>query len=57
MQPKTKQTRATDGQLLIARREAACRLNMSLRSFERYVQPHIAMIRRRLVEARSGHRT
>lgn len=36
----------TDSKLLLTWQEAASRLGMSLRSFERYVQPNLAMIRR-----------
>ena len=34
------------GEIVVARREAARRLGMSLASFERHVQPHIPLIRR-----------
>jgi hypothetical protein len=42
--------------ILIGRREAAQRLGMSLRSFERFVQPEVPIVRRgglRLVRVKS----
>lgn len=45
--------------LLLTRVEAAESLSMSLRSFEQYVQPHLALVRRgrmRLVPAKELER-
>jgi hypothetical protein len=48
-----------DGKILVSRVEAAERLSMSLRSFERYAQPHLALVRQgrmRLVSVRELER-
>ncbi len=35
----------SEAKILVSRREAAARLSMSLRSFERYAQPHLRLVR------------
>jgi len=43
----------SEAKILVSRREAAERLSMSLRSFERHVQPSVPVVRRgRLVLVR-----